>query len=101
MSSYDVAPTNRTLQSTLIPLLSASPRTVRYTVVLAPDGISEDWLIPRDVHVEGSTLTTLNMMSFTLVALHENDAVSPNMTVWLSGGVTPDAKGIDHVNITL
>ena len=43
MSSYDVASTNTTLQSTSISLLSAFPRTVRYTViVLAPDGICGD-----------------------------------------------------------
>ena len=42
MSSYEVAPTYKTLQSTSIPLLSASPRTVRYREVLAPDGIRGD-----------------------------------------------------------
>ena len=30
---------------------------------------------------------TSNMMSYTLVALHENVAVSSNMTVWFCGGV--------------
>ena len=34
------------------------------------------------------TNDTSNMMSYTLVALHENVAVSPNLTV-LSGGTTP------------
>ena len=58
-------------------------------MVLAPDGIRGDWLIPRDAHVEGSTLTTSYMMSYTLVALHKNVAVSSNLTVLSLGGTTP------------
>ena len=41
--------------------------------------------------------STSNMMSFTLVELHENVALSPNMTVRLEGS-TPIRERIGHLS---
>ena len=51
--------------------------------------------------MEGSIVAspndTSNMMSYTLVALHKNVAVSPDVTVWFLGGIPPIRERSGHL----